>query len=263
MVVNNGNFSRESFTVEVDKRRADLKENGDGTVDVFRGERIVDNGAVIFRVQRIDDAYVSEINFLVGKSLVTVKLNSYNNHYVEAEENLSRFVSAVKENNTMSFDAKLQGFCLGSVVIAGSFKDERGAFLFKSDDGSDFDIEINTFSPDADEPLLKRMSGPDSLLTIFNVNHEVIRSGERRILNMRAQEWLGWAKLSDEEGAKSFKFAMETMRSSPSMAMPSINLTFNTGKPLPGGGTAKTTLSDDQAVQLWDNVVGSIKSTVL
>ena len=263
VVVNENKFTEKSFSNEMERRRSELKENSDGAVNAFRYEKALGDDAFIFRVQRIDDAYVSEINFLRGTSLVTIKLDSFRNQYVTAEENLSKFALAFKERGGDPLIQKSQDFCLGSVDIVGNFKEESGSFLFKEGDKADFEIEINTYIPNPSEPLLTRMSGPDSLLKIFNVNHKVLRSGERNVVSMRAQEWLGWSKLSDEQGAKSFKFALETIRPKPSKAMPSINLTFNTVKPLPGGGPARTTLSDEEAVQIWDKVVSSIQSTAL
>lgn len=263
VIVNENKFTKRSFLNEIERRRSELKENSDGAVNAFRYEKVLGDDSLIFRVQRIDDAYVSEINFLRGTSLVTVKMDSFRNQYVAAEESLSKFALAFKENAIGHLGQKSPNFCLGSVEIIGNFKEESGSFLFKEGDEADFEVEINTYIPNASEPLLARMSGPDSLLKMFDVNHKVLRSGERKVVSMRAQEWLGWAKLSDEEGAKSFKFALETMRPKPSKAMPSINLTFNTGKPLPGGGAAKTILSDEEAVQIWDKVVSSIQSTAL
>jgi hypothetical protein len=258
MVSENG-FTSSSFSQAVNTRRSELKESSDSAVDVFEAEQKTDDGAVIFRVRKIDDAYVSEIKFLRGSSLVTVKLDSFRNEYAAAEQQLVKFASNFRENQEDSFGRSNQYFCFGSVSIFGDFKDESGSFLFKNNEGADFEVDINTYIPDASKPLLARMSGRDSLLAVFDVDHTVLRSGERNIVNMRAQEWLGWAKLSSEDGAKSFKFILETMRKEPRKAAPSISLTFNTGKPLPGGGTAKTTISENEAIQLWDRVVSSIR----
>ena len=258
IVIENG-FTKSSFSQAIDKRRSDLKENSDGTVDVFESEKVASDGAVIFRIRRIDDAHVSEINFLRGSSLVTVKLDSFRDEYVAAEERLTKFASAFMEAQDDSSRRYPQHFCLGSVSIAGDFKDESASFLFKNSEGADFEAEINTYIPDAGKPLLTRASGPDSLLAVFNVDYKILRSGERDVVNMRAQEWLGSAKLSGQDEGKSLKFVLETIRKKPGKSAPSINLTFNTGKPLPGGGNAKTTISDDEAVQIWDKVVDSIR----
>lgn len=261
VIVKENSFTPKSFLLEMSKRRSELRENSDGAVDVLKNERTLNNDAVIFRVQRIDDAYVSEMNFLRGPSLVTIKVDSFRSQYAAAEENLIRFGSAFKESGSESSAASPQDFCLGSVAISGDFKDESGSFLFRKEEEADFEIEINTYAPNAGEPLLVRMSKPDSILRILNVDPKILRSGERNMTGLRAQEWLGWAKLSDEESAKSFKFTLETVGPTPSKTSPSISLIFSTGKPLPGGGTAKTTLSDEEAMQLWDVVVDSIRPT--
>jgi hypothetical protein len=46
--------------------------------------------------------------------------------------------------------------------------------------------------------------------------------GERVVTGMHAQEWLGWAKISDEPDAKARKFVLDTMRSQPSREAPSL-----------------------------------------
>lgn len=259
VMVNENSFTDISFSQALDKRRSELKEKSDSAVDVFESEQKTSDGAVMFRVRKIDDAYVSEINFLRGSSLVTIKLDSFNNEYAAAEDRLVKFASAFRENQKDWFAQGKQYFCFGSVSIAGDFKDESGSFLFKNNEGADFEVDINTYIPDASKPLIARISGPDSLLAVFNVDHKVLRSGERDVANMHAQEWLGWAKLSSEDDAKSFKFILETLRKEPGRVAPSISLTFNTGKPLPGGGTAKTNMSEHEAIQLWDKVVSSIR----
>jgi hypothetical protein len=120
-------------------------------------------------------------------------------------------------------------------------------------------VDIDTYTPDDKIPLLARMSGPDSLLAAFDVRHKVLRTGERIVAGMHAQEWLGWAKISDDPDAKTLKFVMDTMRPKPSREAPGISLTFNTATALEDGTPTKTLLSDDEAMQLWDSVVDSIR----
>jgi hypothetical protein len=258
VVVHTAGLTRSQFSTEVAKRRAELKRSASKTVDVLRLEKELSDDVVLFRIQRIDDAYVSEINALRGSSMVTVTLDSYNGKFLGAEESLVKFVAAINETDNKTPAEQSQGFCLGSVAVAGEFKTEKGSFLFANGRGADFEVEIDTYGPDDRVPLLTRMSGPDSLLTIFDVHHKVLRTRERTVAGMGAQEWLGWAKLTDEQDAKTLKFTLETVRPSPGKATPSINLTFNTAKPLEDGSPSKTMMSDDEAIKLWDSVVNSI-----
>jgi hypothetical protein len=91
------------------------------------------------------------------------------------------------------------------------------------------------------------------------VKHKVLRARERVVAGMRAHEWLGWAKISDEPDAKTLKFALDTMRSKPGRFQPGISITFNTAKALDDGTPTKTLVSDDEAIQLWDTVIDSIR----
>lgn len=259
VVVQSKPFSKTEFVSEVQRRIAELKEKAGDTVDVFKYEKQIDENTAIYRVQEIDDAYVSEIKILVGKSLATVSLNSHKNQYIDAENRLLKLSRRVKEFAGDVSKLTIQEFCLGPVIIDGDFSTENGKFLFKHGDDSDFQIDINTYAADEEKPLLTRMSGPDSLLRIFDVNHKVLRSGERNVANMHAQEWLGWAKLREQEDTKSLQFTLETMRPKPAKTTPKINVTYNSGNYLPGGEIAKATISDDHAIELWDRVVNSIR----
>jgi len=251
-----GKYSYQQFLSEVQRRRVELTRGGSENVNVIRLQRELADGAILIRLQEIQDAYVSEINFLRGENMVTVKLDSYHNEYMKAEDSLIEFASRFKaiENNRRNL-----GFCLGGVEVAGEFDLESGSFWFLDGHGSDFEIEIDTYANDDKTSLIERMSGPKSLLAVFDVNHKVLRTRERVVAGMRAQEWLGWAKISEDSEAKTLKFALDTMREKPGRAQPSISITFNTAKPLDDGTPTKTLVSNDEAMQLWDAVIDSIK----
>jgi hypothetical protein len=259
VVVRRGSLTLSEFSTEIQKRRLELKNADNGSVDVLEQEKALDDYGTIFRIRKIGDAYVSEINLLRGGSLVTVKLNSFRRQYALAEDALMNFAARIRVHEEKISPTLSDGFCLGPVIIVGDFESESGSISFNDDKGQNFDVEVDTYAPDPDVPLLRRMSGPDSLLSLFQVKHTVLRAGERTIAGMRAQEWLGWAKLSDEEGAKTLKFALDTLRPKPSKATPRIELTFDTAQPLKSGLPTNTVVSDDEAIQLWDSVVSSIR----
>jgi hypothetical protein len=256
IIVRDGGFTRSQFEAEISKRREELKSKGDATTDVLRAERMLTDDATLFRVQRIDDAYVSEINFLRGTSLVTASLDSYDNQFLSAEESLINFAAKIKENDTRMGAARTQGFCLGSVMVTGEFKYEVGSFLFRDGKGNDFGIETSTHKSGG-PPLLARMSSPDSLLTRFHVRHRILRARERNVAGMRAQEWLGWANLGAHEPGKAFGFALETMPATPREK--DLTLSFESAQQLEDGTPTKTLMSDEEAMQFWDAVVQSTR----
>jgi hypothetical protein len=256
VIVRRGIYNHQQFLSEVQRRRLEITRGGSENVNVIRLDRELKDGSIIMRLQEIQDAYVSEINFLRGENMVTVKLESYHGEYVKAEDSLIEFASrfkAIDKNRPNS------GFCLGGVEVAGKFDSESGSFWFLDGHGSDFEIEIDTYAKDDETSLLARMSGSKSLLAVFDVNHKVLRARERLVAGMRAQEWLGWAKISEEPEAKTLKFALDTMRENPSTGQPNIGITFNTAKALDDGTPTKTLITDDEAMQLWDAVIDSIK----
>jgi hypothetical protein len=259
VVVRNGVSTVERFATEVQMRRTKLKELEDGSLNILRLDQKIDERTNLFRVQQIDDAYISEVYVMLGSNVVAIRLESYHDTYLKAEEALVKLVKQMDVSSINSPDKKTSGFCLGGINLAGKFNLESGSFLFRDGTGASFDIDINSYALDDEKPLLKRMSDPDSLLTVFNVNHKVFRARERTVAGMRAQEWLGSAKISDDPEAKTLKFTLGTMRAKPGRTAPSINLEFDTAQPLEDGTQTKTHISDDEAIRQWDAVVDSIR----
>lgn len=255
VIIRAGRYTQQQFAAEVQKRRIEMRRGGGDRVNVLRLDKEFADGSILLRLQEIEGAHVSEINFLREGIMVTVRLDSYEDQYLQAEEGLIKFADGVKASQ----GGRSSGFCLGAVNIVGNFEAERGSFWFRDGQGSDFEVDVDTYVADEKVPLLERMRRPDSLLAVFDVTHKVLRARERAVAGMQAQEWLGWAKISDHSDEKTLKFALETMRSKPSRVSPSISLTFNTAKSLEDGTPTKTLVSDDEAMQLWDAVVESIR----
>jgi hypothetical protein len=259
VVVRHGGSTIERFEAEVQRRRTKLKDDEDGSLNILWLDKEIEQGINLFRVQQIDDAYVSEVFALLGSNMVSVRLESYHDTYLKAEEILVKLVGEMRVSNKGYSEKEVAGFCLGGINLAGKFDLESGSFLFRDGKGANFEIDVNTYTLDDEKPLLKRMSGPDSLLTVFNVNHTVLRARERTVAGMRAQEWLGSAIISDKPGAKTLKFSLDTMREKPGKKTPSISLTFNTAQPLEDGTPATTQISDEEAIRQWDDAVDSIR----
>jgi hypothetical protein len=259
VIVRADHLNPKTFGKEVQKRSYELKDSGSAKIDVLREVKPLSDRATLFRVQRTDDAYVSELNFLIGSSMVTAELKSYRNQFLAAEETLAKFASSFKALDQLP--PGRNGFCLGPVVLMGEFRLETADFAFRSanEKGSDFSVRVDTYGRDEVKPLLARVSGPDSLLSKFSLKHSVLRQRELNVAGMRAQEWLSAVDLGDRQPERSLKFVMETMRSAPNKTNPRIHLTFETGHPLDDGSLAPTTIPDDVAVERWDAVVASLR----
>lgn len=248
-----------NFALETQKRQYELEEAAGPTTDILREVKVLDNNATLFRVQSIDDAYVSELVFLRGTSIVIARLQSFHKQYHAAEEKLIRLAAKIDVLESDKGSANGVRFCLGPVGIGGDFVVEQANFLFRNGQGAEFDIDVDTYTPDERVSLLARMSGPDSLLKVFDVSHTVHRTGERTVAGMRAQEWLGSAQTTDDADEKTFQFTLETMRPAPAKTTPGLNLTFETAQPLEDGSQTKTSISQNEAIRLWDSVVGSLR----
>jgi hypothetical protein len=259
VIVQKGVPTIERFNAEVQLRRAKLKDKEDGSLNNLRMDKEIDKGLHLFRVQEIDDAYVSEIYLHSGGSMITVRLDSYRETFLEAERNLIKISKRIHPRDSKNVIAREPGFCLGGVSLDGSFSLESGSYLFRDGKGASYNIEIDTYVPDDETPLLKRMSGPNSLLNRFNVNHKVLRARERTVAGMQAQEWLGWAKVTDESDEKILKFALNSMRAKPSKKTPHISLTYDTAQPFEDGTPTKNNITDAEAMLQWDAAVDSIR----
>lgn len=255
-VVNSRNLTQKEFAKLVTAREAELRNDKVFGTDILRSVRNLSEIATLFRIQEIDETYKDELHFMLGKNIVVVKLQSFDNKYLNAEEQLRKFMTQFSLQNSK----QLNGFCLGATSIRGDFSEESGDYGWYDKTGNTFEIKIDSFAQEDSPALLERMKGPDSLLTIFNVHHIVLRARELTVAGMRAQEWLGWTNLSDTGNKKAFQFVLETMPSKGSKAVPTIHITFNSAEKLADGTETTTNMTDSEAMAVWDTVINSIQA---
>lgn len=248
-------LTQKDFSNHISTRAGELKSSGTASVDVLRAEKKLSGVATLFRVQQVDDAYQDELHFLLGENLIVVTLDSYRNTYLAAEDRLVKFMA----DFSLTDQDRTSGFCLGPVTVHGNFDQESGGSYFRDSAGNTYDIKIDTFAKDDPKRLRQRMSGPDSLLSMFHIGHTVLRSRDRTTAGMHAQEWLGWTNFGGENDGKTFKFVLETMRPKASKTTPSITITYDSAQKLADGTETKTNFSDDEAMAIWDKVIDSIQ----
>jgi hypothetical protein len=252
-------IKRAEFMAAVQKRRAELTVAGDDTTNIFQEMKTIGENATLFRVLRINDSYMSELHLLTGEQYITIATNSYHGHFPEAEARLVTF-SANVELAQAPTDPQ-PGFCLGPIVIKGDYEDEYGSFMFRDKQRPDVvvSVVVDTYARDESVTLLQRVSGPDSLLKKVDARNVVLREGELKVAGMRAQEWLSWIMLGENRDEKQFGFALETMRPTPSPVQPHIHINLDTGQPDRDGTAYANSLTDQEAVALWDAVVKTIR----
>lgn len=251
------------FEAELKKRRAELTRSPDKTMDVLAFEKVLNPEAMLYRVNRIDDAYGSQINFIRGGTYMNASLKSYGGSFLNAEKVLIAFIEKINVGSDEA--ARPAGFCIGNATVQGDFKEENGSVLFRHSQffGTSFDIKVDSFRPDESVSLLKRTSGPDSLLTKMDADPVVLRKRDLTVSGMQAQEWLAWFKLGPNGDQKEFAFTLETMRPSPGKLSPSLQLSFETGNATASGTVDPYVMEDKDAIALWDVVVKSIRPGTL
>lgn len=242
-----------------ERRENEIREMAGDDIKVLRAVRKIGDTISVFRIQEMDDAYVSEVSALIDGAMVVARLDSYNNQFEQAEERLISLLSLLKSSKTR-VERGGNGFCLGRLILAGDFEIETGQYSFLDKKGTRVNFDVDTYAPNENVDLLSRVSGPKSLLTIFKVDHTVLRARELNVAGMRAQEWLSWAILRDNSDVRTHTFELETMRSTPDKNKPLISVTLRTAQPQGNGVYAKTSASDEETVRLWDSIVTSIQA---
>lgn len=248
-----------AFAAAVSGRRSEILRLSHRSTDILKDSKTAQD-STLFQIQRIGESYTSELHFLKTNLHIAAELKSYEGRFREAEASLFAF-----EKNVLSTDQGARfgetGFCIGPVVVNGRNKEESVSVTFRSKERRDIviTIEVDSYSRNDPVTLLDRMSGPNSLLSIFDARNDVLRKRELKVAGMRAQEWLGSVKLGENRTKKQFGFALETMRASPSQAAPRIHIGMDSGQNDAHGNKHENSMSDEEATAFWDALVKSIR----
>lgn len=256
--ISTSEVSMANYLVQVRKREAEIREREGGNINMLRNVRKIKDNITIFRVQSIDDAYVSEAVALIEGGLVSVRLDSFRNQFDQAEQRIIDIIYRLRYPDYTA-GGNMSGFCLGRLILAGDFDAEMGDYAFLSKNGIHLSVNVDTYRPNEDIDLLSRVSGPKSLLSIFKVDHTVLRAREFNMAGVRAQEWLSWAILQDNSDVRTHTFELQTIRPMPSKAKPLISVTLRTAQAQGDGVYATTSTPDEEAIILWDRIVKSIQ----
>lgn len=255
-------LSEEKFRSKVAMRRTEILENAQTDLGALKGDRIVTKNAHLFNVNVIEKSYETELHVFLDGNYLILTTDSYNNDFVAGENRLVDFLQRMKT----SVDDADGGYCIGNIKISGKFAQESSThrYLSKRFPDVSFSIDSNTYAPDERQNLLQRVEGPGSLLRKFDVKNHVMRKGDLQVASMKAQEWLSWVILGEgDDKKKQYGFALETMRPVPSPKYPRIHLEMDSGQPDAAGNQLESSLSDADAVTMWDIASKSIRSRVL
>ena len=239
----------------ISELRAEKKGSG---VDYLADVQKLRDDLIQVRVGNVETYYRSELHALKGRSYIVASLESSDGQYEVAESRLRKFVDGIVLAGS-SADVG-NGFCIGPLAINGIFKREWYQFSYGSAVKPDLVVsaDIDTYSEDDPEALFQRLGGPSSLLRMADLKHWVIRKREIMVAGMKAQEWLGAVRLP-ERNDKKYGFVLETIHRTPGLMTPEIHLAMDSGEPGVDGTANETRMSDDEAVQFWDELVASIR----
>lgn len=241
---------RNAFATALKARQAELADAGHGDTDKLTLTRELPDGAVLYRVNEIADAYQSEVHWLLRDQYLVATIHSYKNQAPQAEELLFALMKNIAPQETQS-DAP-GAFCFSGLSVSGAYRAESATLRFKNSASPDitFAVDVDTFRPDDPEQLLQRVGGPGSLLRKFDARESVLRKGELKVSGMKAQEWGASIELGEEK-EKQLGFTLETMRAVPSLTAPKIHFEM----------TVKGNSAKDEAgmLALWDGVTRTIR----
>ncbi|EKU82777.1 hypothetical protein HMPREF9710_01788 [Massilia timonae CCUG 45783] len=256
--VSTSEVSMSSYLAQIRRREVELREMEGANINILRQVRKISDTITIFRVQSIDDAYVSEAIALVEGALVSVRLDSFRHQFDHAEQRLIDIIHRLKHHNYSTVES-MSGFCLGRLVLVGEFDVEIGSYAFFSKNGVHLSVNVDTYAPNEHVNLLSRVSGPKSLLSIFKVDHTVLRAREFSMAGVKAQEWLSWAILQDDSDVRTHTFELQTIRPIPSKEKPLISVTLRTAQAQEDGMYPATSTPDEEVIRIWDSIVESIQ----
>jgi hypothetical protein len=253
------NLTPIEFAQGVEKRRIELIASRRDKRNLLEAVISPDQNATLFRVSRIEDSYMSEAHLLKGAAYFTAEARSYSGLFEVAEADIFDFASKIALADNINFSQS--GFCLGPLIVGGDYEAESVTTVFRSDQRPDVIISISIDSYNRDDPvtLLQRVTGPNSLLEQVDVRSTVLRKGQLEVAGMNAQEWLGTVKLGEHRDKRQHGFALETRRAKPGPNAPRIHLELDSGKQDLNGVERPNSLSDEDAIALWDSVVSSIR----
>ena len=222
-----------------------------------------------------DRSHVHEVHRLIDGAHVFLRADSYKSVMAPVEARLKTLASRI--GAVPQFPGDIGGFCIGSVAIEAGNDYEVATIRYRDAEARHRDVvvevELGTLSRDDAEPRLVRRAEGNFMGLGFRP--KALRKGAARLAGMPAEEWLGRERI---EQRTEHVFAIESYPAAPGLATPTLQVTLGTGGMLPmgtvpalsphrrsaspdsGGGEPVTaSLSDDEAIALWDAVISSIR----
>ncbi len=152
------------------------------------------------------------------------------------------------------------GYCFQGGFIANErWKNEEVNISFRLPQHPDATLLVWFYTLAAarrDKPLLERVSGAAGILGRLMTHVHVLRQGDREIGGFKGQEYLTAGPNSGGLPAQMFKWETEgegTLRA------PAMRIELQTGRRDDDGNPRATSLSNEEALKLWDSIVSTLR----
>ena len=152
------------------------------------------------------------------------------------------------------------GFCFAGGFIANThWQNEEASLSIDIAGHPDAFVSVWIYplaSHKRDKPLLDRMGGMVQFLGNLATSVRVLRKGDRQVGPYPGQEYLATAPGSN--GMRSHAFVWETQGDG-TLDTPAIKIELTTGYHDGKGNQQKTSLTDQEAMKLWDDLLNSFR----
>ncbi|WP_162267080.1 T6SS immunity protein Tli4 family protein [Luteimonas abyssi] len=272
----------ERFVASVASRAADISaESNEKTGgSMLLAQEEIESNTLLLRYHRSDvsdRSHVHEVHRLVSGKHLFLKADSFKGEWASVEARLKQLAAGARAISPAA--GPIGGdFCLGGLVLDPVDDYESAKFSYRAGNLAHRDvvlaIESETFKRDeAAARVVQRLDGNFSGLGLRPV---VLRKGAFEFGGAPAEQWLGREQV---DGQVEHLFVAESYPASPGLRSPALQVELRTGgvpssqpdaglppyrrptmPPTTGQARMASSLSDDQAIALWDEMVQSIKA---
>lgn len=254
-------FSRRVDDIKNDISRNFLFENQSKSVLIGVKKENIHHGVMINYYSDPSGIGVDhQLHLLIGHTHVLIKGSSFEGSSTNSDEmspavearmlELAEHIRAVTDPEKAG-----PGFCLGAAVVDSDNDFENADMTFEMAGHTDVTVGIwMDNQSNAPDTLRDRMSAFGSAADGKHLT--ILRSGDLILAGIPAQEVL--VRIVDD-GRTEFHFVIESRPKRPSLLEEGINMRLTTGGQLSDGRYVDSSLTQNEALALWDDMVKSFK----
>jgi hypothetical protein len=217
------------------------------------------NGSVTlisWTLAEVDSSYLTDTYFRAGRHIVRYRSN---NIPVAYKEKIIAFLKRASEKWCEIPAGQMPegiGFVAGNTMLADDFPNyESWRLLIQLEGKPDVSLEVSSFVGAAPEGLRKRAGGVLASMLGMAAGLTQLRNHERPVGPINADEIL---VAGNQNGKRSYGFKWEAPGKDYSLAEPNLNVSLQVGESA-YATNRESFSSDDEALELWDKLVNSIR----